>query len=226
MTQYSYIHNKQLLQSLMEKINVSDLQELSRLADVPKLQLIRLQRGLILSMSVNTINKIAKTLQVSVDRLIEMFVSQSTVIEPQLQPSQDISALEAYQQEYQRLKQEIEQQQQLLKTEFEQASLQTIESWLLQWPTAVAAVKKNPQLPAARLLSLVEPVEELLQQWGVEKIASVGEELPYDPQYHELMKGFAEVGEMVKVRYVGYKQRDKLLYKAKVSPIEAPQQPQ
>ena len=50
-------------------------------------------------------------------------------------------------------------------------------------------------------------------------IATVDEELAYDPQDHQLMKGTAQPGELVKVRYVGYKQGDKLLYKAKVSPV-------
>ena len=67
--------------------------------------------------------------------------------------------------------------------------------------------------------TLVEPLTELLDQWNVKAIASVGAELAYDPQYHQLIKGTAEVGELVKVRYVGYKQEDKLLHKAKVSPV-------
>ena len=44
--------------------------------------------------------------------------------------------------------------------------------------------------------------------------------MPYDPQYHQIIKGTAQVGELVKVRYVGYKQEDKLLHKAKVSPVD------
>ncbi|MGC1395795.1 MAG: hypothetical protein WA828_16180, partial [Coleofasciculaceae cyanobacterium] len=63
------------------------------------------------------------------------------------------------------------------------------------------------------------PVEQLMQEWGVEAIASVGSEIPYDPQWHQLMDGTAAPGEMVKVRYVGYKTAEKLLYRAKVSPI-------
>ena len=223
MNQYSYLHNKQLLQSLMERSNIANLEELSSVANVPYLQLIRLQRGLILSMSVGTIAKLAKALEISVDYLIEVFVSQS-LEEPQSRSTtNDSLALEACQQEYQKLQQQIVQQQQSLVEEIQQTSLQIIESWLLQWPTAVAAVNKNPQLPAARLLSLVKPIEELLKQWEVEKINSVGEELAYNPQYHQLMKGMAQTGDTVKVRYVGYKQRDKLLYKAKVSPVEIPE---
>lgn len=218
MNQYSYETNKQLLNDLMQQVNISDIEELSRIAQVARLQLIRLQRGLVLNISVGAISKIAEALNISIDSLVETFVEQSTVnVGTQIPENND--ALTACQAEYQKLQQEMLQQQEFLAAEFQKTSLETIESWLLQWPTAAAAVRKNPQLPAVRLLSLVEPVEELLKEWDVETIATVGEQLAYDPQYHQLMKGTAQPGELVEVRYVGYKQDNKLLYKAKVSPI-------
>jgi molecular chaperone GrpE (heat shock protein) len=219
MNQYSYETNKQLLHDLMQQVNISSLDELSSIAEVARLQLIRIQRGLILNLSVGAIARIAQALNISIDSLIETFVEQSTA-NLESKPSEDNDALAACQQEYQKLQQEMLQQQEFLEAEFQKASLETIESWLLQWPTAAAAVRKNPQLPAVRLLSLVEPVEQLLKQWNVETIASVGEQLAYNPQYHQLLKGSAEPGDLVEVRYVGYKQEDKLLYKAKVSPVE------
>ncbi len=210
--------NKKLLQDLMQQANISDINELSQVAKVSRLQLIRIQQGLILNISLGAIASIAKALNISIDSLIQTFVEQS-LVSSESPISLNKDALAACQQEYQKLQQEMTQQRETLATEFQQASLETIESWLLQWPTAVTAVRQNPKLPAARLLSLVEPVEQLLRQWQVEAIATVGEELPYDPQQHQLMKGIAQPGELVKVRYVGYKQGDKLLYKAKVSPV-------
>ena len=94
-----------------------------------------------------------------------------------------------------------------------------MESWLLQWPTAAQKARENQHLAAVKLLPLLRPIEQLLQQWGVEAIAPVGAELPYEPQLHQLMEGTAQPGETVKVRYTGYRQADKLLYRAKVSPI-------
>ncbi len=220
MSQFSYETNRQLLQNLMQKVNISSLEELSLIAKVHRLQLIRIQRGLILNLSVRTITKIAEALQISVDQLIETFISSRETDGEELQQSVENQNIESLKQEYQRLQQQIAQQQESLQEEFQQASIHTIESWLLQWPTAVAAVRKNPQLAASRLLTLVKPVEQLVQNWKLEKIASVGEKLAFDPQWHQLMKGTAEPGELVEVRYVGYKQEDKLLYKAKVSPLE------
>lgn len=221
MNQDSSDTNKKLLQDLMQQVNIADINELSHVAKVSRLQLIRIQQGLILNISLGAIARIAEALKISIDRLTQIFVEQSPVEDnlpiPQSNDAND--ALVACQQEYQKLQQAMSQQRETLATEFQQASLSTMESWLLQWPTAVTAVSQNPQLPAARLLSLVEPVEQLVRQWQVEAIATVGEELAYDPQYHQLMKGIAQPGELVKVRYVGYKQGDKLLYKAKVSPV-------
>ena len=53
----------------------------------------------------------------------------------------------------------------------------------------------------------------------MEAIAPVGAEVAYDPQLHQPLEGTAQPGEKVKVRYTGYRQGDKLLYRAKVSPI-------
>ncbi len=221
MSQSSHETNRQLLRNLMQQVNISSLEELSIIAGVPRLQLIRIQRGLILNLSVRSISKIAKALEIRVDKLIETFVSPTeTDVKPvqQQQPTED-PKIASLKQEYQRLEQQMTQQRESLTEEFQQASIQTIEPWLLQWPTAVAAIRKNPQLPAVRLLTLVKPVEQLLHNWKLETIAKVGERLAYDPQWHQLMKGTAEPGELVEVRYVGYKQKDKLLYKAKVSPL-------
>lgn len=212
--------NKERLHNLMQQAGIADLNELSQVAKVARLQLIRIQQGLILNLSLGAIARIAQALNVSVDSLLQTFVPQPQVSSDRTVTSaQEGDALIACRQEYQKLQQEMTQLQQTLLLEFQQASLETIESWLLQWPTAATAVRQNPQLPASKLISLVEPVEQLVKHWNVSTIATVGEELAYDPQNHQLMKGVAQAGELVKVRYVGYKQGDKLLYKAKVSPV-------
>jgi molecular chaperone GrpE (heat shock protein) len=156
---------------------------------------------------------------VSVSELLTTFSSVSPLSVSQVDEG-EAASLAALRQEYQRLQQQLEHQRELLMQEFQQSSLQVLESWLVQWPTAAYAAQQNEQLPAVRLLPLVRPVEQLLQEWGVEAIASVGSELPYEPQWHQLMEGTAQPGDMVRVRYTGYRiGGDKLLYRAKVSPI-------
>ena len=219
MNQDSSQIDRERLKKLMQSVGIADLNELSQTAKVARLQLIRIQQGLILNVSIGAIAKIAKALNISIDRFLAIFTEPTEPLTDQSTTPTDDSALTACRQEYQKLQQEMSRLEAELTQQFQQQSLETIESWLLQWPTAATAVRRNPQLPATRLLSLVEPVEELVEQWNVSTIATVGEELAYDPQQHQLMKGIAQPGEVVKVRYVGYKQGDKLLYKAKVSPV-------
>jgi molecular chaperone GrpE (heat shock protein) len=177
-----------------------------------------LRQGQGLKLRGETLLKLSCALQVSVNELLEMFSSGSTLPVFQVDGGED-NSLTALRQEYQRLQQQLEHQREIVRQEFQQSSLQVLESWLVQWPTAANAAQQNQQLPAVRLLPLVRPVEQLVQEWGVEAIAAVGSELPYDPQWHQLMAGTAQPGELVRVRYTGYRQGEKLLYRAKVSPI-------
>lgn len=208
----------QRLQQLMQPLGFSTYKQLSLSAGVSEKLLRRLRQGQVLQLRGETLLKLAQALQVSVSELLATFSSVSL---PATSPSEGEEA--ALRQEYQRLQQQLKQQREALRQEFQQSSLQLLESWLVQWPTAAYAAQQNQQLPAVRLLPLVRPVEQLLQEWGVDAIASVGSEIPYDPHLHQLMEGTAQPGELVRVRYTGYRQGDKLLYRAKVSPVGNPQ---
>lgn len=199
------------LQQLMQQVGVSSLKALSKKAGVSERQLQHLRQGKVAQMRLETLRKVSQTLQISLDDLLANFGETQLAVEPDSQKD--------LQQEYQRLQAQLEQQRSTLMQEFQQLSLQVLESWMMQWPTAAYAAQQNQQLPAVKLLPLVRPVEQLLAEWGVEAIASVGSEIPYDPQLHQLMESTAQPGELVRVRYTGYCQGEKLLYRAKVSLI-------
>ncbi|MCL1464838.1 helix-turn-helix domain-containing protein [Argonema galeatum] len=203
------------LQRLMQLAGVSSFKALSRKAGVSERQVMRLRRGQVMQMLLENILKLSQALQVPVSELLATFGKSQinwTTGSPETSP--------ALQQEYKRLLEQMEEQRQSLMQEFVQSSLEVLESWLIQWPTAAYAAGQNPQLPAVKLLPLLRPVEQLVQQWGVEAIAPVGAELPYDPHQHQLMDLTAQPGDRIKVRYTGYRQGDRLLYRAKVSPIQ------
>ena len=206
------------LQQLMQQMGVSSFKALARSSKVSERQLMRLRRGEILEMRVDVLLKLSQALQVPLIELVATF-SALELTEENASLTSESNAKAELKQEYQRLQVQLEQQRQVLWQEFQQLSLQVLESWLVQWPTAAYKAQENPQLPAVRLLPLLRPMEQLLQQWGVEALAAVGAELSYDPQMHQLLEGTAQPGERVKVRYTGYRQGDKLLYRAKVSPI-------
>ncbi len=210
------------LQDLMQQAGFSSLRALSRTAGVSERQILRLRRLGVEQIRVDVALKLARALRIPLQVFVATFSSQPSVpervaSEPELSPQ-----IINLKKECDRLQLLLQQQQSLLQQQFQQSSLQLLESLLLQFPTAACKARENPQLPAINILPLVEkPLEKLLQQWGVEAIAPVGAELPYDPRFHQLMDGNAQTGEIVKVRYTGYRQGDKLLYKAKVSPCRS-----
>ncbi|ACK67289.1 transcriptional regulator, XRE family [Rippkaea orientalis PCC 8801] len=221
-TTQTYETNHQKLLLLMQQAGLTSLSQLSEISGVSQWQLNRLLVGLILKMPLETLVNIAKALQVSLEQLLNEFAGEHTSSSSSLGQQENPQELESLKREYQSLQDQLDQQKQILEKEFQQSSLEVLESWLLQWPTAAVVAKKNPQLSAVKLLPLVKPITELLKQWNVETNATVGEKVPYDPQIHQLLEGSGEVepGDMVMVRYVGYCQGEKLLYRAKVSPVK------
>ncbi|WRH66132.1 MAG: hypothetical protein RSE13_21130 [Planktothrix sp. GU0601_MAG3] len=156
--------------------------------------------------------KISRGLKISLTELLSVFA-------PGAVPEEEKASGGNLEQEYQHLQTQMLQQRSVLLEEWRRESLHTLESWLLQWPTVVYRVQENPQLSAVKLLRFVSPVEQLMGEWGVEAIAPVGAEIPYDPHLHQLLEGTAQPGQPVIVRYTGYRQGNKLLYRAKVSPV-------
>lgn len=205
------------------------MKALGRNAGVSERQILRLRRGEVKEIRVSVLAKLSEALKVTVDDLVTGFSEASAVEVNVLNDHESIQKtsendllrkITELEHEYLFLKQQFEQQKEKLKQEFQQESLQVLESLFVQLPTAARACRENPQLPAANILPLVEkPLERLLQNWGVEAIASVGEEISYDPQFHQLLDGTAQPGQNVKVRYIGYRQGEKLLTRAKVSPV-------
>jgi molecular chaperone GrpE (heat shock protein) len=214
------INSTKKLQDLMQRVGICSFKALSRAAGVSERQILRLRQGKLEQMRVDVLLKLSAVLEISLSELIENF-SSVELLEDKTVPTQELlQEIADLKIEYDRLQLQLQQQRQILLQELQHSTLQLLESLLLQWPTAAQKAQENPELAAVKILPLVQkPLEKLLQAWGVKAIASVGVELPYDPQQHQLMDGIAQPGEIVKVRYTGYFQDNKLLYRAKVSPV-------
>lgn len=200
----------QRLRSQMQSVGVLSFRGLSQRSGVSERQIAHLRQGRADRMQVQSLHRLGQVLELSIAQLLEQFSPLSIA---------DLAERSNIQQEYQRLQVQLAEQREVLRQEFQRSTLQSIESWLLQFPTAAYAAEQNPQLAAVRLLPLMRPIEQLLREWGVEAIAAVGEEVPFDPQLHQLMEGDAKQGDRVRIRYTGYRQGDRLLYRAKVSLI-------
>lgn len=216
----SQIDFTQKLRDIMQRVGISSFKVLSRTAGVSERQILRLRQFGVEQMRVDVLLKLSQVLQVSLSELVTTF---SEIVLRDTAPTHELlQQIADLKREYSLSQSQLEQQRQILLQEFQHSSLQLLESLLLQFPTAAQKARENPQLAAVNILPLVQkPLEKLLLQWGVEAIAPVGAQLSYDPQVHQLLEGNAQLGEPVKVRYTGYRQGDKLLYRAKVSPIHS-----
>jgi molecular chaperone GrpE (heat shock protein) len=214
------------LQELMQRVGFASFKSLSHATSVSQWQILQLRRGKIGQMRLQILVKLAEVLQISWPELVETFSlgnlsSSLNKTQPFNHNIDLLKQITDLQVEYERITLSMGQQREVLKQEFQRSSLQILESLLLQWPTAAHRAREDHQLAAVKILPLVDkPLEILLQTWDVQAIASVGAEIPYNPQFHQLLEGTAQPGEIVKVRYTGYMQYDQLLYRARVSPIE------
>lgn len=194
-------HIPTILHQWMTRVQINSYRELSCLAQVSQLQLHRLENGLLNSIPLGILKKIAHALNLSVDTFIDTLSEEEESLPLEIKATESASEI---------------------KLECQREAISLLESLLLQLPTFTHAVQNNPHLSATKLLPLLEPLKELLSHWGIEAIGTVGEIVTYNPQEHELMDNNSLTtteSKPVKIRYVGYRHHDKLLYRAQVSSI-------
>ena len=190
------------LRTLMQAAGLGSYRALARAAGVSRGMVDHLRQGQVGRLPVQTLLHLSQALQVPATDLMAQFGAPVDLSPSPVQ----VSSLPSPDPDGDRRRQ------------FQAEALACLEPWLRQWPTAVAAAQRQPDLPASRLLPLTHPWQELLQRWGVTAIGEVGAELPYDPQVHQPLQGNITPGQRVRVRYLGYRQGDRLLYRAQVSP--------
>jgi molecular chaperone GrpE (heat shock protein) len=196
------------LQALMHKVGIKSFRKLSELTGTSDRTIRKLRSGEFNLLRWQTLVKISSTLQITVTELLDIFGAQS---------SSNTQQLELLKQEYRQLQQQLQQQRETLQTEFQYQSLQTLESLLTYLPAAKYAATNQPDFPASKIFPLLQSIDRLLTQWNVTVIGEIGTQIAHDPHYHQLIEGTANPGELVTVRYMGYRQGEKLIFRAKVS---------
>jgi molecular chaperone GrpE (heat shock protein) len=203
----------EILRELMKLVGISSFKILSDRVGMSRRAIDTLRKGHAIDLKYRDLAKLAEVLQIELNELIAKFIDHSRNSQS---PNLAIADLRA---EYQRLQQKLETQKQELRSQFERETIQQLESMLLQLPSATYAAQQNPNMLAKNILPLLRPINALLQKWGITAIGSVGAEVIYDSQKHQSIEGDQDLkdGDMVIVRYVGYLQGEKLLYRARVS---------
>ena len=205
------------LKKLMQKVGINSFKQLYRSTGTSADAIGKLRAGNLNTLRWQTLVKISDTLEISVKELIDTFGEQLSSGKTQPKSESNNKALATLQHEYQHLQHQFQQQREILQAEFQYQSLQTLESFLTYFPTAKYAAAQNPDFPASKILPLMQSIDRLIEQWDVSIIGTVGSRVEYDPRWHQLIAGIATPEELVTVRYVGYRQDDKLIFRAKVS---------
>jgi hypothetical protein len=124
----------------------------------------------------------------------------------------------ALKQECLNLREQLEQQSDRLVDAHREATFQELQSLLTQYKSVRQMVETKPDLPAKNLLALFTPLDNLLQSWQYEPIGETWQQVAYDPQLHQSDRPDISDGEMVYVRFIGYKSdTGEILVPAKVS---------
>jgi transcriptional regulator with XRE-family HTH domain len=215
--QHDPVDYSELLRSHMTQSGIASYRALSQASGVSRSAIDRLRRGQVGQLRLSTLQRLSHTLGVPLGELVEAFDEAS------LAPSSATATqqLKALRQECDRLRTQLTTQAETLRQQVQQEALGQLESWLVQWPTAVYAAQQKPDLPAQKLIPLVRPVEVLVQRWGVTAIETVGAEVSFDPQIHQPNPGAAlQPGDPVRVSHGGCRQGDRLLHRARVTPID------
>jgi DNA-binding Xre family transcriptional regulator len=207
--EYSGKNHTHKLQELMQKAGINSFKQLYRSTGTSAQTIGKIRSGELATLRWQTLIKISTGLNISPIELLELFGDLSI--------DSNRQELATIRQEYIQLQQQLQQQRDTLQTEFQHQSLQILESFLTYFPTAKHAATNNPEFPASKLFPLIQSIDKLLAHWGVTVIGTVGAEIAYDPQWHQSIEGNVNPDEPVTVRYVGYRQQDKLIFRAKVS---------
>lgn len=217
----------QQLRSLIQAAQIPSFRALQQTAQVSEWQIKQLKQGKAAQMRVEVLAKLSCALKVSLVEMLDRFSSLEPLPHQPVAESEPGAALIQMKQEYERLQHQLETQKTQLLEEFQRNGFNTLENLLTFLPSAIHAAQQNPDLPATRLIPLLRPIDQLLQQWGIEAIAPIGSEVPYDPQWHKLDQGQAQPGDPVRVRHAGYRQlvpastsaSPRLLLRATVTPL-------
>ena len=242
------------LRSPMQRLGLSSFTALAEKAGVTRWQLRQLRAGRAMQMRLGSLQQIAAALELSLEELLaiateaaepELQARESQAPEPRAaeprvpesqapesQAPEPQTSAAVLKQEYHRLQRQLEQQRESEALALQRQALYRLEAWMKNWPRVVHVVAtQNPKLPAANVLALVGPVQQLLTDWGVETIGSVGESVPFDPAIHVISSSAQPASQSsapspqqsqpqpeteVEIYRPGYRHQEALLHRAEV----------
>lgn len=199
--------SEQLLYTRLSELGISSWKTLQQKSGLTPQSLRRVRRGDIGQLKLNELKQLAAALNWSLEEMLHVFgISSSCVTE-----------IEQLRQQCLRLREELQQQASQLRTDERDSAFEQLQTLLTNYPTARMMAQSKPDLPAKNLVALFTPLENLLKNWDYQPIGTPWAQVPYNPQLHQPDTDDIAMGELVYIRFVGYRDGERILSPAKVS---------
>ncbi|NER21203.1 MAG: helix-turn-helix domain-containing protein [Symploca sp. SIO1C2] len=201
------------LRKRRHQLGISTWEALRARSGLTSYELQQLCKGEIGQLKISQLRKLAASLDWSLEELIHNIDHQSILLTAKsrvsnlLKATTEATKLRQLQQQCFRLRRELRHQSRQLSTDFQKSTFEQLQTLLTNYPSAKHMAQAKPDLPAKNLTSLFTPLESLLQSWGYEPIGKPWEQVPYNPQLHQADTDDIEEGELVYIRFIGYRDR-------------------
>ncbi|MEG3862964.1 nucleotide exchange factor GrpE [Microcoleus sp. herbarium12] len=202
-----------ILRERMNQLNIVDWQDLGKQAGLSRFGVRLVRQGDVGKLTVDKLRRLATVLNLNFqefDRTLNALPISATI-------TTNPSEIEELKQQCFRLREELQQQKTQLTADFRRATFEQLQTLLTSYPSARKMAEAKPEMPAKNLSALFTPLENLLSSWNFETIGSAWEQTPYNPQLHQPDIEDITEGELVYVRFVGYRNGQEILAPAKVS---------
>jgi len=202
-----------ILRERMNQLEILDWQDLGEKAGLSRFGVRLVRQGDVGKLTVDQLRRLATVLNLNFqefDRTLSALPTSATI-------TSNPTEIEELRQQCFRLREELQQQKTQLTADFRRATFEQLQTLLTSYPAASKMAEAKPNMPAKNLSALFTPLENLLSSWDFETIGSAWEQVTYNPQLHQPDVEDITEGELVYIRFVGYRDGERILAPAKVS---------
>jgi len=202
-----------ILRKRMNQLQILDWQDLGEKAGLSRYAVRLVRQGDVGHLTLDQLRRLATLLNLNFqefDRTLSALPISATI-------TTNPTEIEELRQQCFRLREELQQQKTQLTADFRRATFEQLQTLLTNYPAARKMAEAKPDMPAKNLSALFTPLENLLSTWDFQTIGSAWEQTAYNPQWHQPDVEDITEGELVYIRFVGYREGERILTPAKVS---------
>ena len=202
-----------ILRERMNQLDILNWQDLAEKAGLTRFGVRLVRQGDVGKLTLDQLRRLATVLNLNFQEFDRTL--SALPLPPKI--TTNPTEIEELKQQCLRLRDELEQQKTQLTDDFRRATFEQLQTLLTSYPAARKMAEAKPEMPAKNLSALFTPLENLLSTWGFETIGSAWEQVTYNPQLHQPDVEDITEGDLVYIRFVGYRDGDRILAPAKVS---------